>query len=317
VEETNYYPFGLAMAGISSKAAGKLENKKKFNGIEYNADLDVNTYDAFYRNLDPQIGRFLQIDPKIESAEAWSPYSAMLNNPIRYMDPLGDSTVPGAGFWANVGNGIADGWQSTKGFVKSLGTSEGWKNLGNGVANAFTSTSTYDVATGTKFSEIATQKTAFSPENAGTQQVTRDNVGHAIGYGLEKTAEAVVLSKGAGVVKNALGGAEVVNATKTAGQLGREGMAATGIEQNTTRIPSATGTAAYRVPDGLNVQGKVLSEVKNVATQSYTNQIKDYVHYSQQNGYSFDLYLRPTTQITQPLQTQITNGTINLKILPH
>lgn len=79
------------MAGISSKALSKLENKNKFNGIEFNSDLDINMYDAFYRNLDPQIGRFWQIDPKIESMEAWSPNAATQNNPIRYADPLGDT----------------------------------------------------------------------------------------------------------------------------------------------------------------------------------------------------------------------------------
>lgn len=83
------------MAGISSKALeyGNPQNKYLFNGIEQNADFKMNMYDAFYRNLDPQIGRFRQIDPKIESADSWAPYSAMLNNPIRYIDPLGDSTI--------------------------------------------------------------------------------------------------------------------------------------------------------------------------------------------------------------------------------
>lgn len=96
-EETHYYPFGLTMAGISSKAAGGLINRKKFNGIEHTTDLGLNQYDAFYRTFDPQIGRFCQIDPKIEIAEAWSAYSAMLDNPILNADPLGDSSIPWPG----------------------------------------------------------------------------------------------------------------------------------------------------------------------------------------------------------------------------
>ncbi|OQP38895.1 hypothetical protein A4H97_19520 [Niastella yeongjuensis] len=116
LEETHYYPFGLTMAGISSKALmpNYAENKKQFNGIEHTTDLDINQYDAFYRTLDPQIGRFLQIDPKIESAEAWSPYTAMLNNPILHADPLGDSSVP----WpARVANAVGN---TAKGFSFGL-----------------------------------------------------------------------------------------------------------------------------------------------------------------------------------------------------
>lgn len=91
VEETHYYPFGLVMSGISSKAAGKLENKRsKFNGYELNIDFDLNTYESFYRMHDPQIGRFWQIDPKPNLD--MSPYSSMGNNPNLLSDPLGDTT---------------------------------------------------------------------------------------------------------------------------------------------------------------------------------------------------------------------------------
>ena len=77
LEETHYYPFGLTMTGISGKASsfGQPGNKYKYNGIELDEDLGINTYEAFYRELDPSIGRWWQIDPKIENQEMWSPYS--------------------------------------------------------------------------------------------------------------------------------------------------------------------------------------------------------------------------------------------------
>ena len=90
LEETHYYPFGLTMAGISSKAAGGLENKRKYNGIEFENDLEIQTYDAFYRELDPQIARWWQIDPVTDGYESISPYASMYDNPITFSDPLGN-----------------------------------------------------------------------------------------------------------------------------------------------------------------------------------------------------------------------------------
>lgn len=80
------------MSGISSKALafGGAENKKKYQGYEANKDFDLNTYEAFYRTHDPQIGRWWQIDPKPESALQYSPYVSMNNNPISLTDFLGD-----------------------------------------------------------------------------------------------------------------------------------------------------------------------------------------------------------------------------------
>jgi RHS repeat-associated protein len=89
-QDGNYYPFGLTMAGISSKAANGLENKKKYNGIDWENDFDIAVYDAIFRELDPQIGRWWQVDPKTEDMEQWSPYASNYDNPITYSDPLGD-----------------------------------------------------------------------------------------------------------------------------------------------------------------------------------------------------------------------------------
>ena len=81
------------MAGISNKAAIILENFTRFNGIEFNDNLDIDMYDAFYRNLDPQIGKFWQVDPESESENAFSPYCTMKDNPITFQDPLGDKII--------------------------------------------------------------------------------------------------------------------------------------------------------------------------------------------------------------------------------
>lgn len=100
VTGNDYYPFGLTMAGISSKAAVKLENKYKFNdgteleNKEFSDGSRLELYSTDFRSYDPQIGRFHQIDPLADYAEYDSPYVFGSNNPISFNDPTGliDST---------------------------------------------------------------------------------------------------------------------------------------------------------------------------------------------------------------------------------
>jgi RHS repeat-associated protein len=90
LEETHYYPFGLVMQGISSKAANTLENKRKFNqGTELNTDFDLGLYETPFRAYDPQTGHFNQIDPYADAFMDWTPYNYSLNNPISLNDPTG------------------------------------------------------------------------------------------------------------------------------------------------------------------------------------------------------------------------------------
>ena len=93
---------------------------------------------------------------------------------------------------------------------------------------------------------------------------------------------------------------------RAAGQAG-ESMA--GIVKNTMRVPSATGGAAYRIPDELG--NGVLGEVKNMKSLSYTSQLQDFVAYSQSRGLTFNLYVRESTTFSGPLQNLIDTGVIN------
>jgi RHS repeat-associated protein len=95
LEETHYYPFGLIMSGMSSKALnGAPANKYKFGGKELqNAEFSdgsgLEIYDFSARSYDHQVGVFRQNDPHSFNYYSWTPYNYCANNPIIITDPTG------------------------------------------------------------------------------------------------------------------------------------------------------------------------------------------------------------------------------------
>jgi RHS repeat-associated protein len=83
------------MAGISDKVikTNYSENKCRYNAgtelqnKEFSDGTGLVYYDAGFRRLDPQLGRFDQIDPLSDRTNFFSAYQYAGNNPILMNDP--------------------------------------------------------------------------------------------------------------------------------------------------------------------------------------------------------------------------------------
>ena len=86
LEENHYYPFGLRIDGLSSRAYDGPANRYGYQGdySEYDDDLGWNDFEL--RSYDPQLGRWLQVDPYDEFA---SGYVGMGNDPVNFIDEDG------------------------------------------------------------------------------------------------------------------------------------------------------------------------------------------------------------------------------------
>lgn len=85
VTAVDYYPFGMSMPG---RKYNSVKYRYSFNGQEKEADLNENITTALFWEYDTRIGRRWNIDPVPKSMV--SPYVCLGNNPIMYVDPLGN-----------------------------------------------------------------------------------------------------------------------------------------------------------------------------------------------------------------------------------
>ena len=96
IQEKNYYPFGLTHQGYNDGGSpyGNAAAKRfGFGGKELqDGNFSGNTldwYDFGARNYNPDLGRWMNLDPLSEVYYESSPYIYTLNNPILFIDPDG------------------------------------------------------------------------------------------------------------------------------------------------------------------------------------------------------------------------------------
>jgi RHS repeat-associated protein len=186
-EEQHYYPHGLPMAAQGSTAMGYVANRHKYQGNEYKTELGLNWMDFHNRQYDPQIGRFLSVDPLADDGqEEWSPYAAMGNNPAMMVDPLGLKSEMGTIAYPHV--------------MAPLYDMGGKKNNNPGANDAFTEwiaeTAGAVVVEGMRLRTLAhSYKEAFGLINKAAQkaQAARNNLAKGV------SAEDAGLSLGASI----------------------------------------------------------------------------------------------------------------------
>lgn len=91
--------------------------------------------------------------------------------------------------------------------------------------------------------------------------------------------------------------------TQLARELGVAGEQMSGIVGPKVRIPSATGTAAYRIPDQLT--SEVLKDAKIVGTLRWTPQLTDFGEHAAGNNLLYILDVRQNTIIGPRAQQMI------------
>ena len=91
VQRNHYYPFGMTFGEIGASEQDK--QAYKYNGKELDRKNGLNLYDYSARYMEPALGRFTTMDPLAEKHYEISPYAYVMNNPMRYADPLGMDTI--------------------------------------------------------------------------------------------------------------------------------------------------------------------------------------------------------------------------------
>jgi RHS repeat-associated protein len=240
-EETSYYPFGLTMQGISSKAAGVQESKRRFQGQElahneFSDGSGLEMYEFKWRMDDPQTGRFWQVDPLSEDYDYNSPYAFSENKVTSHIELEGLEAVK---FWDNPVQ-----WAATfgEGYFKGEGDAHAMVDGFNRMFNPLVDV--YHAVTG---KDYETNQSVSRTEALASLAITFVPGGKIEGAALKATEKATT--------KTAL-----LEVNKTVGKEGEK---------------IVTQTLEKQAGEGTKVISQVTGKLKNGGTTRYDNIVID------------------------------------------
>jgi len=141
----NYYPFGEDMGDSTINYSTTPTDYYKYSDKELQTELNLNTYDFGARHYNPQLARWMTMDPLAVISEELSPYNFVKNNPYNLFDPDGmQSKSPDFSYGASAPTEIPNDWNLNLKTTSNFNAATGgvWGVAGH-VATAVTAISSY------------------------------------------------------------------------------------------------------------------------------------------------------------------------------
>ena len=317
---------------------GSVRFNRKSREIVELREIDLSDPDA-QPYLDTA-GRWFSPDPLSEEFSSWTPYNFAFNNPLKFVDPDGRAPFD----WVHNRETNQVYWNKDAVSQATAGANETYLGK-SGTYTAYdgSTTALYPNGKGQDNSLLgglgvmnnldpliqggdnAAQMSALAfgnlnDPNAATISAIPDSRGKteiqmlvAENPLVQGSAMGLLTGGTFNVARGLFSKATVgtVDAMANARSLGAAGEASVGITEAKTGIQIG---GKMRFPDRLTAT--TLEEVKNVGSQSFTRQLRDYLNYSQQTGRQMILHTRPTTTMTGPLKKAIETGQIIHKTIP-